>query len=62
MITPGDAHVSNDAYAEFKSTSEHADKTYHFIVPAGLSIDGVEVRVEWHTNNASYPAIHPQKA
>ena len=53
VITPDNAHVSNDAYAEFLDTAEHDYKTYTFTIPAGATIDGVEVRAEWHTTKDS---------
>lgn len=53
VTTPANAYTSDDTYAVFPDTAEHDYKTFNFTIPAGATIDGIEVRVEWHTTQAS---------
>jgi len=53
VTTPANAYTSDDTYAVFPDTAEHDYKTFNFTIPAGATIEGIEVRVEWHTTGAT---------
>jgi len=54
-IRPANAYVSNDLYARAKDTADHKWFTYGFgsVIPAGSTIEGIEVRLEWNTKKAT---------
>ncbi len=52
-ITPANAYTSDDTYGELKDTTQHDYRTYDFCISPGATIQGVEVRTEWHTTKAT---------
>ena len=51
--TPANAYTANDTYADIRDLTEHDYFTYGFCIPSGATIQGVEVRTEWHTTKVT---------
>ena len=52
-ITPANAYTADDIYGELKDTTQHDYLTYGFCIAPGATIQGVEVRTDWHTTKAT---------
>ena len=46
---PANAYGSDDTYSDLRDITQHDYLTYNFCIPDGATIEGVEVRTEWHT-------------
>ena len=46
---PANAYGSDDTYSDLRDITQHDYFTYNFCIPDGATIQGVEVRTEWHT-------------
>ena len=47
--TPSTAYTSDGTHAELRDATQHDYETYNFCIPGGATIQGLEVRTEWHT-------------
>ena len=52
-IAPANAYTADDTYGELKDTTQHDYRTYGFCIAPGATIQGVEIRTEWHTTKAT---------